>query len=53
VNLGYSLADALREAERCIQCSKPTCIEGCPVRIDIPRFIRHLLVRDLSTARWP
>jgi glutamate synthase (NADPH/NADH) small chain len=29
---------------------KPTCIEGCPVRIDIPRFIRHLLVRDLSSA---
>ncbi len=50
VNLGYSQADALREAERCIQCVKPTCIEGCPVRIDIPRFIRHLLVRDLPAA---
>ena len=50
VNLGYSQADALREAERCIQCVKPTCIEGCPVRIDIPRFIRHLLLRDLEGA---
>jgi glutamate synthase (NADPH/NADH) small chain len=50
VNLGYGQADALREAERCIQCVKPTCIEGCPVRIDIPRFIRHLLVRDLPAA---
>ena len=50
VNLGYSQADALREAERCIQCINPTCIEGCPVRIDIPRFIRHLLVRDLEGA---
>lgn len=50
VNLGYAQADALREAERCIQCIKPTCIEGCPVRIDIPRFIRHLLVRDLPAA---
>jgi glutamate synthase (NADPH/NADH) small chain len=50
VNLGYGQADALREAERCIQCIKPTCIEGCPVRIDIPRFIRHLLVRDLPAA---
>jgi homotetrameric NADPH-dependent glutamate synthase len=50
VNLGYAQADALREAERCIQCVKPTCIEGCPVRIDIPRFIRHLLVRDLPAA---
>ncbi|TMB29617.1 MAG: NADPH-dependent glutamate synthase [Deltaproteobacteria bacterium] len=50
VNLGYSLADALLEAERCIQCAKPTCIAGCPVAIDIPRFIRHLLVRDLDGA---
>jgi homotetrameric NADPH-dependent glutamate synthase len=50
VNLGYTQGDALREAERCIQCVKPTCIEGCPVRIDIPRFIRHLLVRDLPAA---
>ena len=50
VNLGYSMADALAEAERCIMCSKPACIEGCPVSIDIPRFIRHLLVRDLEGA---
>ncbi|MFL5370098.1 MAG: NADPH-dependent glutamate synthase [Myxococcales bacterium] len=50
VNLGYSLKDALLEAERCIQCAKPTCVAGCPVAIDIPRFIRHLLVRDLDGA---
>jgi homotetrameric NADPH-dependent glutamate synthase len=50
VNLGYSMADALAEAERCIMCSKPACIEGCPVSIDIPRFIKHLLVRDLDGA---
>jgi len=50
VNLGYSMADALAEAERCIMCSKPACIEGCPVSIDIPRFIRHVLVRDLDGA---
>jgi len=50
VNLGYSIADALEEAERCIQCKKPTCIAGCPVTIDIPRFIRHLVVRDLDGA---
>ncbi|HNT39895.1 MAG TPA: NADPH-dependent glutamate synthase [Rubrivivax sp.] len=50
VNLGYAQIDALREAERCIQCAKPTCVEGCPVRIDIPRFIRHLLLRDLPSA---
>ncbi len=50
VNLGYTMADALVEAERCIQCKKPTCIAGCPVAIDIPRFIRHLIVRDLPGA---
>jgi homotetrameric NADPH-dependent glutamate synthase len=50
VNLGYSLQDAITEAERCIQCTKPVCIDGCPVGIDIPRFIRHLLVRDLDGA---
>jgi glutamate synthase (NADPH) small chain len=50
VNLGYGHAEALREAERCIQCDKPTCIEGCPVRIDIPTFIRNLLVRDIEAA---
>jgi glutamate synthase (NADPH) small chain len=50
VNLGYSLEQALAEAERCIQCSKPKCVAGCPVSIDIPRFIRHVLVRDLDGA---
>jgi glutamate synthase (NADPH/NADH) small chain len=50
VNLGYSLQDALNEAERCIQCAKPTCISGCPVQIDIPRFIRHVVVRDIDGA---
>ena len=50
VNLGYGIAEALRVAERCIQCVKPTCIAGCPVSIDIPRFIRHLIVRDFDSA---
>jgi len=50
VNLGYTMQDALVEAERCIQCKKPMCVAGCPVSIDIPRFIRHLLVRDLDGA---
>ena len=51
VNLGYGMEDALAEAERCIQCKKPFCVAGCPVGIDIPRFIRHLLLRDLEGAR--
>ncbi|MGZ8982239.1 MAG: sulfide/dihydroorotate dehydrogenase-like FAD/NAD-binding protein, partial [Burkholderiaceae bacterium] len=50
VNLGYTMRHAMAEAERCIQCKKPTCISGCPVAIDIPRFLRHLLVRDLGGA---
>ncbi len=50
VNLGYSMQDAIQEAERCIQCAKPTCISGCPVEIDIPRFLRHLVVRDFDGA---
>jgi homotetrameric NADPH-dependent glutamate synthase len=51
VNLGFAVEDAMEEAERCIQCKNPTCIAGCPVQIDIPRFIRHLLVRDIDGAR--
>jgi len=51
VNLGYAMADAIAEAERCIMCSKPACVEGCPVSIDIPRFIKHILVRDIDGAR--
>ncbi|MBL8316757.1 MAG: NADPH-dependent glutamate synthase [Burkholderiaceae bacterium] len=50
VNLGYGWTEALYEAERCVQCHKPTCIAGCPVAIDIPKFIRELLVRDLDGA---
>ncbi len=50
VNLGYGFEDALEETERCIQCKKPTCVSGCPVSIDIPRFLRHLIVRDLDGA---
>ena len=50
VNLGYSMQDAIQEAERCIQCAKPTCIAGCPVEIDIPRFLRHVVVRDFDGA---
>ena len=44
VALGYSLEQALEEAERCIQCPKHPCISGCPVEVDIPEFI--LALRD-------
>ena len=39
VNLGYSAEDAILEAERCLQCNKPKCIDGCPVDIKIDEFI--------------
>ena len=36
---GYTEEQAIAEAERCLQCPKPQCIEGCPVGLDIPAFI--------------
>ena len=44
VALGLSEKEAKAEAKRCIQCKKPGCIAGCPVEIDIPKFIG--LIRD-------
>jgi glutamate synthase (NADPH/NADH) small chain len=40
VNLGYDIKTAKEEAERCLQCAKPLCVEGCPVNINIPEFIK-------------
>jgi len=39
VPLGYTPKLAQREAERCLQCKRPRCVEGCPVQVDIPGFI--------------
>jgi glutamate synthase (NADPH/NADH) small chain len=50
VNLGYSDLLAIAEAERCLQCPKPKCIEGCPVRVNIPRFIDLLVRGDIHAA---
>ena len=50
VNLGYTQLLAMREAERCLQCKIPVCIEGCPVRVNIPRFIERLRSGDLAGA---
>ncbi|TLM72401.1 MAG: NADPH-dependent glutamate synthase, partial [Actinobacteria bacterium] len=46
VNLGYSEDDALAEAARCLQCRNATCIEGCPVQIDIKSFIARITAGD-------
>jgi len=40
VALGYSEEQALLEASRCLDCKKPLCVEGCPVDVDIPAFIK-------------
>ncbi len=39
VPFGYSEEEAIREAERCLQCKNPKCVEGCPVNVDIPGFV--------------
>lgn len=46
VPLGYSQETAELEAGRCLQCKKPTCMEGCPVQIDIPAFIKSIKEGD-------
>ena len=50
VALGYAAEMARAEAERCLQCRKATCIQGCPVGIDIPGFIKALRAGDLPGA---
>ncbi len=50
VVLGYSEEDALIEANRCIQCKNPTCIAGCPVAIDIKKFIYQITQKDYTGA---
>lgn len=42
VNKGLTKEMAMTEAKRCLDCAKPTCIEGCPVNINIPSFIKNI-----------
>ncbi len=50
VALGYSAEQALAEANRCIQCPKRPCTEGCPVNVDIPDFIKAIHEGDMPEA---
>ncbi len=50
VPLGYTPEQAIIEAERCIQCKNPKCVEGCPVQIAIPDFIALIARGDFSGA---
>lgn len=52
VPYGYTEELAIQEAQRCLQCKKPTCIDGCPVQVDIPGFIDLVAKGDfLGAAR--
>ena len=42
VNLGLNEEQALTEAKRCLDCPNPSCMEGCPVGINIPSFIKNI-----------
>ena len=50
VNLGLPEKVALIEAERCLQCKDPKCVAGCPVMVNIPRFIELLSQGNLAGA---
>jgi len=50
VNLGLSAEAAVAEAQRCLLCARPTCIEGCPVSVDIPGFIQLVAERRFDEA---
>lgn len=50
VAIGYSMEQAKVEAMRCLQCVKKNCVDDCPVKIDIPRFINHLAHDELEQA---
>jgi len=47
---GYEEKEALAEASRCIQCKNPTCISGCPVGINIKKFIHEITNKDYKGA---
>ncbi|OPY69071.1 MAG: Glutamate synthase (NADPH) small chain [Syntrophorhabdaceae bacterium PtaU1.Bin034] len=50
VALGYTRENALREAARCLACKKPACVEGCPVNVQIPEFIKKIKDGDFMGA---
>ena len=50
VNAGYTLARAAFEAERCLRCQHPLCVDGCPVRIPIPDFIHAVAAGNMADA---
>ena len=50
VNIGLTPEMAMTEAKRCLDCAKPSCVEGCPVNIDIPAFVKNIERGDFLAA---
>jgi len=50
VALGYTKDDAVAEASRCIQCRAPRCVKGCPVNVNIPKFIELIAKGKIDDA---
>ena len=50
VNLGYTPELALAEAQRCLQCKAAPCTQGCPVNVQIPQFIQHIVDGNMLAA---
>jgi len=50
VCLGYTEEEAVKEAERCLNCKNPRCVGGCPVSINIPAFIQEVKARNFEKA---
>lgn len=50
VNLGLTAEQAMQEAQRCLDCANPTCMNGCPVNINIPTFVKYIETGDFLNA---
>ena len=50
VNIGLTPEMAMTEAKRCLDCAKPSCVEGCPVNINIPSFVKNIERGDFLSA---
>ena len=50
VALGYTKEMAIDEAQRCLNCPKPRCVEGCPVNVEIPKFIKAVAEENFAEA---
>jgi glutamate synthase (NADPH) small chain len=50
VETGFSKEEALKEANRCLQCTNPLCVQGCPAKVNIPKFIKEFREGNIDLA---